>query len=169
MVEAAKVTDFVTKDSGERQEFKSGMVRDTQNGKLRHDLSFDGPLFWSLFGDTKFKTLVKAAESWYTCGGLDAAARVVHALADLEGGLFVVVDRHAALMMRGAVKYSEKNWMKANGEEELKRFVISFCHHLKQYLNGETDEDHMAALYFNMNGAEFVREKLTKASGGLAF
>lgn len=29
---------FVTKDSGKRQEFESGMVRDTQDGKPRYDL-----------------------------------------------------------------------------------------------------------------------------------
>lgn len=30
--------DFITKDSGQRQEFPSGMVRDTQDGKPRFDL-----------------------------------------------------------------------------------------------------------------------------------
>lgn len=30
--------EFVTKDSGQRQEFDSGMVRDTQDGKPRYDL-----------------------------------------------------------------------------------------------------------------------------------
>lgn len=29
---------FVTKDSGQRQEFETGMVRDTQEGKPRYDL-----------------------------------------------------------------------------------------------------------------------------------
>jgi len=29
---------FITKDSGKRQEFESGMVRDTQDGKPRYDL-----------------------------------------------------------------------------------------------------------------------------------
>lgn len=31
---AKKMSKFVTKDSGKRQEFESGMVRDTQDGKL---------------------------------------------------------------------------------------------------------------------------------------
>lgn len=30
--------DFITKDSGKRQEFVTGMVRDTQDGKPRFDL-----------------------------------------------------------------------------------------------------------------------------------
>lgn len=35
---------FQVKDSGERHEFDSGMVRDTNAGKVRYDLLFDGPL-----------------------------------------------------------------------------------------------------------------------------
>lgn len=35
---------FTTKDSGEREKFPSGMVRDTQNGKPRYDLIPVGPL-----------------------------------------------------------------------------------------------------------------------------
>lgn len=32
------MNDFITKDSGKRQNFDSGMVRDTQEGKPRYDL-----------------------------------------------------------------------------------------------------------------------------------
>lgn len=32
------MTEYITKDSGERQQFNSGMVRDTQEGKPRFDL-----------------------------------------------------------------------------------------------------------------------------------
>lgn len=35
---------YETKDSGERQSFESGMVRDTQDGKPRYDLIPVGPL-----------------------------------------------------------------------------------------------------------------------------
>ena len=34
--------EFVTKDSGKREEFQTGMVRDTQDDKPRYDL-IDGP------------------------------------------------------------------------------------------------------------------------------
>jgi len=37
-------TEFVTKDSGEREEFETGSRRDTQNGKPRYDLIPTGPL-----------------------------------------------------------------------------------------------------------------------------
>lgn len=36
--------NFTTKDSGERQHFETGMVRDTQAGKPRFDLIPTGPL-----------------------------------------------------------------------------------------------------------------------------
>lgn len=36
--------NFITKDSGQRQSFDTGMVRDTQDGKPRYDLIPVGPL-----------------------------------------------------------------------------------------------------------------------------
>ncbi len=36
--------DFIVKDSGERMEFASGMVRDTQNGKVLWHLVASGPM-----------------------------------------------------------------------------------------------------------------------------
>jgi len=159
MDETTNTSGFITKDSGKRETFESGMKRDTQDGKLRYDLAFDGPLFWALFPDVP---LVQAAKRWYENGGIENAAEVVRQLGILEGGLFKLVDRYSALMMRGAIKYDETNWMKAEGSAELKRFRISFCRHLKQYLNQEIDEDHGAALFFNLNGAEYVQAKLNR-------
>lgn len=40
----AQKKQFVTKDSGKRQEFETGMVRDTQEGKPRYDLIPQEPL-----------------------------------------------------------------------------------------------------------------------------
>lgn len=42
--ESLWATRFVTKDSGEREEFAAGAVRDTQHGKPRYDLIPPGPL-----------------------------------------------------------------------------------------------------------------------------
>lgn len=105
--------DYTTKDSGERQSFDSGMVRDTQNGKARFDL-VDWPM----------------------------------------------IKRWAELMERGAKKYGEHNWKKAAGESELERFKASALRHCIQWYLGETDEDHGAATFFNISGAEMVKAKL---------
>ncbi len=105
--------NFETKDSGERQEFSTGMVRDVQTDKPRYDL-LDVPM----------------------------------------------LKRWAELMARGAKKYGENNWKKAATEEELNRFKASALRHMFQWLEGDTAEDHGAAVYFNIAGAEMVRLKL---------
>lgn len=156
--------DYTLKDNNQRQEFAGGMVREPQDDKMRYDLALDGPLVWALYRGSRFGGVIKAAQDWYENHGLDEAARVVQELALItDGGLSAVVDRYTVLMMKGAVKYSEHNWLKAEGEAELKRFVASFCRHLMKYLRGETDEDHLAAMVFNLNGVEYVRNKMKLA------
>lgn len=90
---------FITKDSGSRQEFESGMVRDTQEGKPRYDLIPTGPL-----------------------------------------------RRLADLYARGAEKYDDDNWKKG---QPYSRAYASLFRHLMQWRNGDTDEDHLAAVAWN--------------------
>ncbi len=112
--QAVDIPQFVTKDSGERQQFSTGMVRDTTAGKTRYDLVYM-PMF----------------------------------------------KRWAEIMTRGAEKYTANNWMKAETEEELSRFRESaFRHFMQWFLNENPDEDHAAAVYFNIAGAEYVRERI---------
>lgn len=112
-VGTALPTSFVTKDSGERQEFSTGMVRDIQTDKPRYDL-------------------------------LDKS----------------MLRRWADLMARGAAKYGENNWRKAETDEELRRFESSLLRHTFQLLDGDRTEDHGAAICFNVAGYEMVLEKL---------
>ena len=111
---------FITKDSGKRQDYKSGMRRDLQEGKPRYDLCIP------LEGESMFK-------------------------------------RWAELMARGAEKYGERNWEKANSPEELARFKASAFRHFMQWFAGENpEEDHAAAIFFNVQCAEYVKQKLNK-------
>jgi len=111
---------FITKDSGERAEFASGMVRDTDKGKARFDLLVaDGVPY-------KHQFLTRCAE----------------------------------LMMRGAEKYSDRNWEKANSAEEVARMKSSAFRHFMQWFCGETDEDHAAAVIFNILAAETTEWKI---------
>jgi len=105
--------NYITKDSGKREEFSTGMVRDVQSDKPRYDL-------------------------------LDRH----------------MLKRWAELMARGAFKYGENNWRKASTGEEMNRFKASAFRHLIQWLDGERDEDHAAAIFFNVAGAEMVKQKL---------
>lgn len=68
--------------------------------------------------------------------------------------------RWASHLSKGAIKYAKRNWMKASGVEEMERFKESAARHFEQWLNGEVDEDHAAAVFFNINGFEYVKEKL---------
>lgn len=106
---------FTVKDSGERHEFSSGMVRDTSTNKIDYRLALDGPMF----------------------------------------------ERWAEHMTKGAAKYKPRNWMLAEGGEELDRFRASAFRHFIQWMNGDTDEDHAAAVFFNINGAEYTKGRIT--------
>jgi hypothetical protein len=112
--------EFITKDSGERAQFNSGMQRDIQTGKPRFDLI--------LPKDLKYNE--------------------------------TLLYRWAMLMTRGAEKYDERNWEKAEGEEELNRFKASAFRHFMQWYAGEDDEDHCSAIMFNLQGAEYCKTKL---------
>ena len=111
---------FTTKDSGERAEFSSGMVRDTNTGKARFDLIM--PL------EVPYK--------------------------------HQMLTRFAELMTRGAAKYTDRNWEQAKTQEELDRFRESAFRHFMQWYTGETDEDHAAAVWYNIQGAEYVRWRM---------
>lgn len=109
---------FTVKDSGKRKDFESGMVRDTEAGKMDYLRITEGPMF----------------ERW---------------------------SEHLA---KGAEKYKDvapgvANWTLADGPEELIRFRRSAFRHFVQWLRGDQDEDHAAAVFFNVNGAEYVRDK----------
>lgn len=114
---------FTTKDSGDREEFDSGMVRDTNGGKPRFDL-----------------LIPKGVPFEY-----------------------LYLTRIARLYERGAVKYAPRNWEKANSEEELDRAKESAFRHFMQWYAGEVDEDHAAAVFFNVNEVETIKTKLATA------
>ena len=104
---------YETKDSGERQEYPSGMHRDVTTGKPDYSL-------------------------------VDLA----------------MLTRWAGLMTRGAEKYGRQNWQKADSTEELYRFKASAFRHFVQWISGERDEDHAAAVLFNIAAAERLEDLL---------
>lgn len=74
-----------------------------------------------------------------------------------DGPMFA---RWAEQLTKGAKKYDARNWMKAATPEEMERFRQSTVRHFVQWLNGNTDEDHAAAVYFNINGYEYVKQRI---------
>lgn len=105
---------FSIKDSGQRQSFAGGMVRDVTEGKILWMLLRSGPM----------------------------------------------LKRWAVHLTKGAEKYGRDNWLLAAGQEEYDRFRDSAARHFEEWLEGDRSEDHAAAVIFNLNGAEYVRDKL---------
>ncbi|AIG78420.1 Hypothetical protein AJAP_27880 [Amycolatopsis japonica] len=71
-----------------------------------------------------------------------------------------LLTRVAALMGRGAEKYEDRNWEKFSDQAALDRARSSAFRHFMQWFNGETDEDHAAAVVFNLKAAEYVKGRL---------
>lgn len=79
-----------------------------------------------------------------------------------------MLDRWADHLTKNETRYPDvqpgvANWTLANGREELERFRKSAFRHFRQWLRGDSDEDHAAAIIFNINGYEYV--KLTLGRG----
>lgn len=109
---------FEINDSGARQEFGGGMVRDTTEGKTNFLNALFGPMF----------------------------------------------RRYAEHLTKGRGKYPDPepgvpNWTLAEGEEEFLRAKESALRHMILWLEGARDEDHAAAVIFNVNLAEYVLMK----------
>ena len=78
----------------------------------------------------------------------------------------LMLTRWAELLRKGAIKYERRNWEKADSDEELERAKASAFRHFMQWFTGETDEDHAAAVFFNINEVETIRYKQrTKETG----
>lgn len=111
---------FQVKDSGERIQFASGMVRDASAGKIDWWRVYVGP----------------------------------------------ILERLAVHVTKGAMKYPDikpgvPNWTLAADAEELQRYRESAARHFAQWMRGDADEDHAAAVVFNLNGAEYVKERMS--------
>lgn len=78
-----------------------------------------------------------------------------------------MLRRWAELLARGADKYGEDNWQLADSPAELRRFRASAFRHFVQWLDGEGDEDHAAAVMFNIGAAEHVKGKAEPSGGGM--
>lgn len=99
-MEPEQQTFTEVKDSGARQEFQTGSVRDTRDGKGRFDLI-----------------------------PTDAMRRL------------------AVHYENGSKKYGDRNWEKG---QPLGRYLDSANRHLLHVLDGNTDEDHVSAVTWNM-------------------
>jgi hypothetical protein len=118
--EIKKNRSYKTKTSGDKDKFKSGMQRDSQDDKPRFDLIIPK--------DIPYEE--------------------------------TMIFRWAALLKRGMNNYGERNWEKANTQEEYERFKASAWRHFIQLMSGDDSEDHSSAVFFNLNAMEYVKWKM---------
>ena len=118
------MTASITKDSGERHEYVSGMNREPEGERPRFDLLVPEGIPY----EEQFLT------------------------------------RCAALMARGAAKYASRNWENACTGMERDRMKSSAFRHFMQWMCGEDDEDHAAAVLFNVMAAETTQYKISHST-----
>lgn len=70
-----------------------------------------------------------------------------------------MLTRFAVLMQKGALKYADRNWELGVGEAELERAKASAFRHFMQWITNEDDEDHAAAIFFNIMQVEYIQYK----------
>lgn len=158
------------KDSGERQGFETGAVRDTANGKYRPELI--SPVFVERFEDllesgySPTGSMAKAmrAINDYRMGHrhnaddgcydylMIAAAEVMVMLDDgtsFDGSTMSpeLVKRLGNWLALGAAKYAARNWEKGI---PLDRTMASLLRHINEHRAGDRSEDHLAAIECNL-------------------
>lgn len=75
-----------------------------------------------------------------------------------------MLKRWAAHLTKGRIKYPDPepgvpNWTLAEGRAEWVRARESLMRHFFQYLDGDQDEDHAAAIFFNINLMEYTLDR----------
>jgi hypothetical protein len=76
----------------------------------------------------------------------------------LDGPLF---ERWARLLTENVESKGKRNWMNASTQEDYDRFRESFLRHALSVMRGDQDEDHAAAVVFNLNGILYTESKLS--------
>lgn len=126
------MSDFVIRDSGKREEFAGGMVRDTAEGKIRPDLVRDGPMFLRWVKHLTKGAIKYAARNWMLGTGQVEYDRAMES-----------ADRHFLIWF---------TWRKdgINIEDS------------DNPTTEPLKEDHAAAVFFNINQVEYLVPKLER-------
>ena len=128
------------KDSGNRQSFKSGAVRDMSKGKGRLDLI---PL--SVVAKLMKDNVMTYISYFQSTRQLKFLYQVLEeAMQDDKPYLILELSKH---FEKGAEKYDERNWEKGIPTH---RYIDSALRHYLKYLNAEEDEPHFIAFIWNI-------------------
>lgn len=142
------------KDSGERQKFVTGAVRDIQEGKGRCDLM---PLdiiesLSNSLSDSSFDDVLLDISYFIKNGDISNLYNVLNEfIYDVYGtgkkGFAFAMLELSKHFEAGAKKYGERNWQKGI---PIHCYIDSAVRHFLKYLAGEKDEHHDRAFMWNI-------------------
>jgi hypothetical protein len=126
--------------------------------KLMVDVTLVDAIDVSPVGRTHREAMLDRDTRRYESGVIrgDNTGKTDYTLA-LDGPLF---ERWARLLTENVESKGKRNWMNASTREDYDRFRESFLRHALSVLRGDMDEDHAAAVVFNLNGMLYTQEQL---------
>jgi len=161
---------MILPDSGARQKFKTGAVRDISKGKGRCDLlpldTIERVLsdyeYWSVVRKetsspmpTVLELINRYIDTVETFHLSNAICRFIDE--EFKGdiyGAFIELSKHYE---DGAKKYSPNNWKLGIN---VHCFIDSAIRHYLKYLRGDTDEPHNRAVLWNLVGAFWTHDHI---------
>lgn len=152
------------KETEQRENFSTGSVRNSREGKGRFDLianrassvfhiydktNFISGESYSLSGT--FQKILDYIGSGASTGDISllhsAFEDIAISMDSRDGKYLSYLHRLAKHYEGGAKIYAPRNWEMG---QEVSRYLDSALRHLAQYIAGETDEDHGAATLWNL-------------------
>ena len=135
-------------DSGARQEFESGAVRDVAEGKGRCDL-LPIDVIADILYDEKGLDILYGVRDFVKHRDVSALEHAILSFAHycLDWSVEQMLLEVSKHFEEGAKKYAERNWEKGI---PLHCYVDSGIRHLLKHLDGYTDERHDRAFVWNM-------------------
>ncbi len=127
------MVSFTVEDSGDRQDFASGMTRDTTEGKIDHRIINYGPMKQRWINHLniareKYEDIAFGVPNWTVGNSIEEFDRYLES-----------AERHF------------DNWATSRREE------LTAWSKAGYFVPIEAGEDEAAAVFFNINGAEHVR------------
>lgn len=134
------------KDSGERREFKTGALRDMQEGKGRCDLL---PL--GILADRLESRILVFLDEYVRDGDTHSLWFALDAFIGMDEAQWCSAILDVSKQYeQGAVKYGEWNWTKGIPQHS---YIDSAVRHYLKVLRGDDDEPHDRAFIWNILGA----------------
>lgn len=143
-------------DSGKRQAFSTGAIRDAAEGKPRMELLT--PHMIRFLGETMEYPRLPYIAAFMETNDVGHLELLLIDVENIENDpLFI--ERCGTWMAKGAIRYADRNWERGL---PVSRYLSSLLRHLLKWERDEDDEDHAAAIQFNVMGILFTRDMVKK-------